>query len=153
MRAQWYSVAVVDFGYDDALALALATHRGQRDKMGEPYIRHVVRVAETVSDEARIAALLHDVLEDGDLAARGLVEEGVPEAVVATVETLTRRDGEPYEDYIERVAADPVARAVKLADLADNLGRLEEWTKVVDEEEAARRRERYTRARERLLSA
>ena len=153
MRRAWYSVGMVDFGYDDALALALAAHRGQRDKVGEPYIRHVVRVAETVSDDARIAALLHDVLEDGDVAAPELVAKGVPEAIVATVETLTRRDGEPYEHYIERVAADPVARAVKLADLADNLGRLQEWTKVVDEEAGARQRERYTRARERLLSA
>ena len=144
---------MIDFGYDDALALALAVHRGQRDKMGEPYIRHVVRVAETVSDEARIPALLHDVLEDGDLGPAGLVESGVPDAIVTTIETLTRRDGEAYEDYIERVATDPVARAVKLADLADNLGRLEEWTKVVDVDEAASRRERYTSARERLLSA
>ena len=144
---------MLDFGYEDALALALTVHRGQRDKMGEPYIRHVVRVAETVSDDARAAALLHDVIEDGDVTAASLVERGVPDSVVRVVETLTRRDGEEYAAYIERVAEDATARAVKLADLADNLDRLEEWAKVVDERDAAALRRRYTDARERLLSA
>ena len=143
---------MVDFGYDDALAIALEAHRGQRDKVGEPYIRHVVRVAETVSDEARTAALLHDVVEDGDVSPLALAGRGVPEATVASVEILTRRDGEPYEDYVARAGADDVARAVKLADVADNLERLDAWSAVADEGTVDGYRERYERAREALLA-
>ncbi len=140
--------------YEDALILAAEAHRGQTDKLGEVYVRHVVRVAERLdSDEARLVALLHDVLEDTGVTADELRARGVPESVIDHVVELTRRDGEAYEEYIGRLAGDDVARAVKLADLADNLERLPAWASVVSDEEATTLRERYEAAREALLAA
>lgn len=70
---------------------------------------------------AQIAAVLHDVLEDTEVGTDDLVDAGLPADVVAAVVALTHRSGQTYEEYIEEVARDPLARVVKLADLADNL--------------------------------
>ena len=69
----------------------------------------------------RTAAVLHDAVEDTDLGLEDLVGAGYPPEVVAAVDGLTHRAGEPYEDDVERVAADDVARRVELADLRENL--------------------------------
>ena len=141
--------------YEDALILAAEAHRGQRDKAGEPYVRHVVRVAERMdSDEARLVALLHDVIEDTGRGPEELRREGVPDDVVERVLALSRRDGEGYEEFIERIRSrgDDVVRAVKLADIADNLDRLESWAAVAGDETIEPYRERYERARDVLLA-
>jgi hypothetical protein len=46
---------------------------------------------------------------------------GLPDAVISAVVALTRQDGVAYEDYIEQVALNPIARQVKAADIEDNL--------------------------------
>jgi (p)ppGpp synthase/HD superfamily hydrolase len=107
-----------------ALAIATEVHAGQVDKLGAPYLGHPLRVAARVVDvgyEAVAAALLHDVLEDSDLTAADLRARGIPAAIVRTVELLTHARDEPYEASVRRAAADPLARTVKRADLADNL--------------------------------
>ncbi len=106
---------------EQAEALARAAHRGQVDKAGRPYAEHPARVAARVrGDGAReAAAWLHDVVEDTAVTLVELAER-FPAEVVAAVDALTKRAGEPAEVYYERVAADPIARQVKLADLADN---------------------------------
>ena len=132
-----------------ALAIAAEAHRGQVDKAGEPYLLHPIRVMLRVRGEhERLAAVLHDVIEDSPAwTAERLRDEGFPEAVVRAVELLTKREGEPYEARIERAAADPVARRVKLADLEDNMVQ----TRIADPGERDRARlERYRRAHERL---
>ena len=107
---------------DLALAIASEKHDGQTDKSGMPYIGHVVRVAERCqSPTAKIVALLHDIIEDTDVTADYLREKGIPDDIVACVLIMTRRDGESYEDYIRRVAANPVCREVKISDLEDNM--------------------------------
>ena len=107
---------------EDAIALAAHAHRGQVDKGGQPYILHVLRVMLRQEDEtARLAAVLHDVLEDTQVTLADLRSAGYSEPVCAAVDCLTRRSGETYEEMIERVATNPLARQVKLADLADNL--------------------------------
>lgn len=107
---------------EDAVAIAAAAHRGQTDKAGAPYLLHPLRMMLAVKSEAAMmAAVLHDVVEDTDWTIEGLRDEGVPEEVLAAVECLTRREGESYDDFIERVRANPVAREVKLADLEDNM--------------------------------
>lgn len=130
---------------EDAIALAVTAHRGQRDKAGRPYILHPLRLMMAVGpDEAvAMAAVLHDVVEDSDETLASLRERGFSEAVVRAVDHLTRREGETYEAFIERAAADPIARRVKRADLEDNMDvrRLE----VVDER-SAERLARYLRA-------
>ncbi len=107
---------------EDALELALHAHRGRTDKAGAPYILHVLRVMLAMDDDAaRMAAALHDVVEDSEYTLADLRARGFPRKVVAAVHALTRRPGESYEAFILRAAANPIARRVKLADLEDNM--------------------------------
>ncbi len=115
---------------DDAVALAIRAHAGQLDKVGEEYIGHPLRVMRAVvaaADEAgvdrehaQMAAVLHDIVEDSAVTVEDLVSLGYPPAVVAAVNALSHRPGEPVEDYLLRVAADDLAVAVKRVDMADN---------------------------------
>jgi (p)ppGpp synthase/HD superfamily hydrolase len=107
---------------EDAILLAVGAHRGQVDKAGAPYILHPLRVMNRVEgDLARMAAVLHDVVEDSDTTLDDLRQMGYSERLVHVVDCLTRRDDEPYQNLIERAKSDPVARRVKLADLEDNM--------------------------------
>lgn len=107
---------------EDAIELALRVHRNMKDKAGAPYILHVLRVMLAVEgDTARMAAVLHDVVEDSTYTLTDLRKLGFPEEVVDTVDALTRRPGESYEAFIRRAATHPIARVIKLADLQDNL--------------------------------
>jgi (p)ppGpp synthase/HD superfamily hydrolase len=106
-----------------ALAIAARVHSRQRDKAGAEYVHHPLRVmARVETDAERIAAVLHDVVEDspGWTPAR-LAREGFSDEVVGAVEALTKREGEDYADFVRRAGANPVARRVKLADLEDNM--------------------------------
>lgn len=133
-----------------AIALAAEKHAGQFDKAGQPYILHPLRVMlSVVGESARIAAVLHDVVEDSDVTLDDLRTMGFSEDAVGAVALLTRRDGDTYEQFIERVAVDSIAREVKLADLADNSD-LSRLTTVTDKDRA--RLERYRRATEYLLA-
>ncbi|HET6762062.1 MAG TPA: HD domain-containing protein [Longimicrobiaceae bacterium] len=106
----------------DAIILATRAHRGQTDKAGQPYILHPLRMmARMETDAERMAAVLHDVVEDTPWTLEMLTAEGFPEEVVRAVDHLTRREGESYEAFCTRAGADPVARRVKIADLEDNM--------------------------------
>lgn len=111
----------------DAVALAARVHRDQVDKAGEPYILHPLRLLLRQSTEgARMVAVLHDVIEDSPatgaaVTAADLQAMGFTSDVVGAIEALTRREEESYEDFIERVARNPLARQVKIADLEDNM--------------------------------
>lgn len=133
-----------------ALKTAWAAHRDQSDKQGEPYIFHVMRVMfRCKTQKERIVALLHDVVEDGNVTLAQLTEH-FPADIVEAVDVLTRnKRGETYEAYIERVAANPLARRVKLADLADHLK--PSRAAGLTAEDAARLIPRYELAQMRLL--
>jgi (p)ppGpp synthase/HD superfamily hydrolase len=73
------------------------------------------------TEAERTAAVLHDVVEDTPHTLDNLRALGFSEEVVQAVDNLTHRDDEPYDAYVERAASNPIARAVKLADLEDNL--------------------------------
>jgi (p)ppGpp synthase/HD superfamily hydrolase len=136
---------------EDAIALAAHSHRGQVDKGGQPYILHVLRVMLRQEDETtRIVGVLHDVLEDTPVTLADLQSAGYAENVCAAVDCLTRRTGETYEEMIERVAANPLARQVKLADLADNL---DPKRQVPADSAAEKRHARYAAARDRLTES
>jgi (p)ppGpp synthase/HD superfamily hydrolase len=105
-----------------AIAIAAEAHAGQQDKSGATYVLHPLRMMLRVSsNEERIVAVLHDVCEDcpGWTFDR-LRAEGFSEKILAALDTVTKRDGEAYEDFVRRAANDPIGRAVKLADLQDN---------------------------------
>ncbi len=104
-----------------AIAVAARAHEGQRDKGGSAYILHPLRVMLRVqTPDQRIVAVLHDVLEDSPTTLSDLAREGFALKILAAVLALSRREGEAYEDFVTRIGDDPLARVVKLADLADN---------------------------------
>ena len=105
-----------------AIKVALEAHGGQLDKAAQPYILHPLRCMLAVrSDVQRIAAVLHDVVEDTDWTLEALAAEGFPPDVVDIVDRLSRRKDESYNASIARVIESKDAIAVKLADLEDNL--------------------------------
>ena len=105
-----------------AIELAAKAHAGQVDKAGQPYILHPLRLMLSVrTPHERMAAVLHDIVEDTPTTFDDLVAEGFPPEVVAAVRALTKTDGEKRIAAAHRAAADPVARVVKLADVADNM--------------------------------
>lgn len=106
-----------------AASIASRAHAGQYDKAGQPYIEHVRRVSTYVDptdSHAVAAAWLHDTIEDSPIDASELAAEGIPPQVVEVVELLTRRDDQHPDDYYDQIRRHPLARQVKLADLADN---------------------------------
>lgn len=137
-----------------AMRLAYAAHHGQTDKAGLPYIFHPLHLAEQMDDEITVCvALLHDVAEDTAVTLDALAQ-AFPPAVVGPLRLLTRAPGTPYLDYVRALAGDPVARTVKLADLAHNLdqSRLAGCPDAV-RQRAAARRQTYEQARRLLLRA
>jgi (p)ppGpp synthase/HD superfamily hydrolase len=141
---------------DDVADFARRAHAGQVDQQGRDYFEHhllpIVALLRPFGDDAATAGLLHDVLEDTPATPDVLRALGVPDAVVAAVESVTRQDGEPYEALIERAAAHPLGRLVKLADNWHNLTSNPELARH-DPEKAARLRQRYEAARVRLTAA
>lgn len=105
-----------------AIEIAAKAHAGQTDKGGEPYILHPLRVMLRVNNNLeRMAAVLHDVVEDSDITFENLVQEGFPTEVIEAVAALTKLPGETRLQAAERAARNPIARAVKLADNAENM--------------------------------
>jgi len=133
-----------------AITIAAQAHQGQTDKAHEPYILHPIRVMLRLSTpDERMAAVLHDLLEDTDWSRMDLEREGFSRAVLDAVEALTRRSDETYEDFLHRVSLNPIALRVKLADLEDNLdaSRIAQLT-----DRDVRRMEKYRAARTLLES-
>lgn len=135
--------------YQMALRFANKVHWKQTDKAGEPYIKHLIRVSmHCESSVAKIVALLHDTLEDCPVTDY-MIRARFGDAIADSVLYLTRVDGEPYMSYIKRLACDPVAREVKIADLIDNsnLSRLPTITR-----EDVRRQRKYNSALHYLIT-
>ena len=127
-----------------AMKLCYEAHKDQVDKSGLPYVFHPAHVAEQLTDEATtIVALLHDVVEDTDDTLEDLAAEGFGKEILEAVALMTHEDDVPYLDYVAKLKDNPIARAVKLADLAHNsdLSRIGE----VDEE-TKQRLEKYKKA-------
>ena len=106
-----------------AVELAKAAHRGQTDRAGIDYFEgHVCTVAKGVdSPKEKTVAFLHDVVEDTDCTLDGLRGNGFSEEIVEAVDAITKRKGEPYRGYLERVKGNDLARAVKISDLLHNM--------------------------------
>jgi hypothetical protein len=106
---------------EKAICIAVAAHSGQLDKEGAPYITHPLRVMAAVEgDEAKIVAILHDVIEDTSVTIDDLRRDGFSEDLLVGVECVTHRPEDPYTDYVVRCKNHPLARKIKLADLVDN---------------------------------
>lgn len=133
-----------------AMKLCFAKHQGQVDKCGVPYPFHPFHVAEAMTDEySACVALLHDIVEDTDTTFEQLYEAGFPDEVINAVKLMSRRENEPYLEYVRKIKENPIARQVKIADLRHNadLSRLDEIT-----DEDLSRAEKYKAALEILIS-
>ncbi|HEX8557757.1 MAG TPA: HD domain-containing protein [Pyrinomonadaceae bacterium] len=107
---------------EDAVSIAARAHRGQKDKAGAPYLLHPLRMMMRMDTEAAMmAAVLHDVVEDTEWTIERLREAGFSEEVLEAVDCLTHREGESYQEFVERVRTNRIARQVKIADLEDNM--------------------------------
>ena len=103
-----------------ALRFAYNAHHGQLDYNGIPYIFHPLHLAEQMDDEISCCtALLHDVVEDTSVTMAELEMEFPPE-VTDVVKLLTHPEDVPYFDYVRAIKANPIAKKVKLADIAHN---------------------------------
>lgn len=130
------------------MKIAYNAHLNQVDKSGMPYIFHPIYIAERMDDEeSTIVALLHDTIEDSDLTICDLKMEGFSESVIEALECLTHDKNIQYEEYIQRIKVNPLAKKVKKVDLEHNslLERLE----IVDES-VMNRLKKYEKAKEML---
>ena len=134
-----------------ALRIAYNAHHGQLDYNGIPYIFHPVHLAESMDDEISCCcALLHDVVEDTDVTMEQLAAE-FPREVIQVLTLLTHRDDTPYFDYVRAIKDHPIARKVKLADIAHNSDQTRCVGSDLTAEQLAYWKQKYQKATEILV--
>ena len=108
---------------EKAIQIAVEAHAGTKDKGGKAYILHPISVMMRVeTEEEKIVAILHDVVEDTDWTFDALRKEGFSETVIEALETVTKySEEEDYDDFIQRSLKNDIGRKVKIADLRENL--------------------------------
>jgi len=107
-----------------AAAIAKEAHSGQFRRDGTtPYILHPQAVVSRVAGDlfAEAVAWLHDVLEDTPVTVEMLRSQQIPEEVIEAVSMLTKPDGVDYEQYLQAIKSNPLAKKVKIADMLSNL--------------------------------
>lgn len=143
-----------EFTIEDAIVIATNAHKGQFDKAGFPYIYHPLRVMNAVfGDNMKMAAVLHDVIEDTEISYSDLRLAGVPPKVMGALEVLTKRKSENHADYLTRIVEsnNPIAIVVKWADVMDNSSH--ERISHLSKEDQERVTAKYLKARRMLMSA
>jgi len=142
---------------DRIRALAQEAHLGQTDKLGRDYFAaHLTPIATGLREfgpDAEAAGWLHDIIEDTHHTGDTLRADGVPEDVVAAAESVTKVEGEPYEELIDRACGDPIGCLVKLVDNTWNLARSAHLAEIQPEVADDLARRKYRPARATLLSA
>ena len=130
---------------EKAIEIAVAAHKGQKDKSGADYILHPLRVMERGKSEIeKICGVLHDVVEDSEWTFEKLENEGFSNEIIAVLRCITKEsEKEDYDVFINRIAQNPIAIEVKINDLLDNMDitRLKELN-----EEDVKRLNKYLKA-------
>ncbi len=135
-----------------AMQIAYMAHHGQTDCNGIPYVFHPYHLAEQMDDEISCCvALLHDVAEDTEVTLDELGKD-FPQEIIEALKLLTHEKDTDYFDYVRRIKDNPIAKKVKLADLAHNMDR----TRIVDcsvvsAEKLAKWDEKYSKAMKILI--
>nr|WP_174506007.1 guanosine-3',5'-bis(diphosphate) 3'-pyrophosphohydrolase [Acinetobacter sp. Marseille-Q1620] len=107
---------------EKAIALAAKKHAGQLDKGQSPYILHPLRLMFKMrTPQQQIVAVLHDIIEDTDTTVVDLISFGFSQEIIDAILALTKADGETRIEAAYRAVKNPIARLVKLADIADNM--------------------------------
>lgn len=131
---------------NEAMKIAYAAHHGQVDKGGIPYIFHPYHLAEQMSDEyTTCVALLHDVVEDTAVTLDEL-SKIFPKEVTDAVALMTHNDNTPYLEYVAKIKENPIARAVKLADLLHNSDKTRLEDQNANAADLKRWEEKYSKA-------
>ena len=105
-----------------AIEIAAKEHAGVTDKGGSPYVFHPLRLMFAVKTPfEKMAAVLHDVVEDTSITLDDLSKEGFHPDVIEAIDALTKRPGENRMEAANRAVVNPIARMVKLADVTDNM--------------------------------
>ncbi len=105
-----------------AITIACDAHQGQSSINGEPYILHPLRLLiKAKSNEEKIIAALHDVIEKSNISLADLKNKGFDQNIISSIDSLSRRRGESYVDYIARLMKNNISVKIKLLDLADNI--------------------------------
>ena len=131
-----------------AKLISRLAHKGQFDRQGEPYYKHPETVAAGVmTDDEKIVAYLHDVVEDTDVTEeeiRAVFGDDIADAVAL----MTHDENESYESYVKRIAENEIARHVKMSDLRHNMD-LTRWKGQTPPEKMMKKRsEKYLPAYE-----
>ena len=127
-----------------ALKLCFEAHKEQTDKSGMPYVFHPFHIAEQMQDEkSTIVALLHDLVEDTDYTLNDLRSMGFDSEIIEAIALLTHDENVSYEDYLNRIKTNPLAKTVKFADIAHN----SDQTRLDDDDPRAEKwQEKYKKA-------
>ena len=106
-----------------AIEIAFEAHKDQKDKNGEPYFGHVLRVMNMGKTEnEKICGVLHDLVEDTEWTFEDLRREGFSDTIVDALTCVTKTfDDEDYEEFTDRIAKNRLAVIVKINDLSDNM--------------------------------
>ena len=106
-----------------AIQIAVEAHAGATDRGGKAYILHPISVMmRCETDEEKIVAILHDVVEDTDWTFDALRQEGFSETIIEALKTVTKHsEDEDYDEFIQRSLKNEIGRKVKIADLRENL--------------------------------
>ena len=105
-----------------AITIACDAHQGQSSINGEPYILHPLRLLiKAKSNEEKIIAVLHDVIEKSNISLADLKNKGFDQNIISSIDSLSRRKSESYVDYIERLMQNRISVKIKLLDLTDNI--------------------------------
>lgn len=105
-----------------ALNFAIKAHGSQIDRGKKPYLLHPLHVMSQVEPfEAKLVAILHDVLEDSEIVSDDLCFAGFSQEVVSAVVALTKTKGETRMEAAKRARENPLARLVKIADVMHNM--------------------------------
>ncbi len=117
-----------------ALLIAAQAHHGQKRKNGLPYLLHPFQVMLRMkTDKEMIVAILHDLIEDTAITLGDLKAKGFSDDLLSALDLLTKKRGQTYDEYIAAISQNLLARAVKIADLEDNMN-LSELPEVADKE-------------------
>ena len=88
----------------------------------EPYITHPLAVMDMMTtEEEKIVAVLHDVIEDTYITFDDLELAGISENCLEALMLLTHTINEDYSQYISKIHLNKLATKVKLADMFHNM--------------------------------
>lgn len=110
----------------ETIILVIEANKDNYDKIGKLKVLHSLEVMHALRFEnidTQIVGALHDIIEDTVVSEDVLLFKGYKPHIVDAVHALTRKEYEPYFEYIKRVKSNSLATRVKVVDAEHNLRR------------------------------